>query len=872
MADGLSDSDSRTFAVGRKRELQDISQYPEASATGFQSSDEEASRLGNHKRQKGSDKESDLSVRGDVLIGDLLQTPLAAGQATPPEYSEVLKSPESASSCKGPTKSTNKDEQEALKNSTLGVDNIGISEDASKLHLLRTYEDPPLAQGNPQAVGWNRGVQPGLRTSFGKKKQIFKVMDQQVPTISDASTLSRSAKHDNGGEMDKSASDDIESDKPQKGDSRATKTHEAKFLRTLNFNTTKVEAVLLREKVWPLPHRYLALNQLVDDGNTLYPTKNTNFSQLYEFKGTTEGAAISLMLNEEGLPYKVTDFSFDIWILQFLKMNMEKLQNIRSMSFGHIRSQFQAYFRTWYKHLKDFKMRSREASKSADDMALERALAIVTANRPGTVNHRKASLQKGIESPVMTQSFHKDQQRMQSSSNRQNVPHSSRKTDEVAESRKPRVLNNTPSTEPALNTNNSSSITRVAAVTGPSPVNPVPVTDEKSSSSKSSDEDIDMGNVSLRSRASTSAHDTEIDSVVEMAMQRKYFPGDSMVNSIHRCLACGDSGHWHNECAALDCSVCGEKGRHSNFTCPKNQPCGKCSQRGHASSYCPEKLRATKADMGACTICSDRNHLDLECHFLWRSFAPRLEDIRTVASIPVHCYTCGATGHYGPECGLHSGRLLTGGYTWSKLNIEKYVDVCSQARAVSAGIDYEPKKSLSKDFSIKGKGRASDPFTIDDSDGDEGFIRPRVNPATVQRGHIHVTPASQNLPRNYDERPYPRRNQGYQNDNMQYNVALNRGNYDMDYNYQGERHRSNAEYPAFARSENLAPPETRKRNSDEAPYKSKQIKGGPDAGAPKAKKHKKAMPAFNKPPPKSKKARKREAKRIPTSAKFLTMG
>jgi protein AIR1/2 len=850
MEDGLSDSDSRTFVVGRKRDLQDICQYREAPAMGSQSSDEEASRLGTQKRRKANHKESGLSLPGDAMKADAPRAQLAKGQVTSREDGEVLETPESASSPKSaPTNATNMNEEGAEIISSLTEAKLIASAPTSKPDLSTMYEHPSLVQGNTQAIGWNRGVQPGLRTSFGNKKQMANFVDRKVSIISNSHTPSHSMIHDNGGEINKSESDHIESDKPQQDDGRAGQLPNPQGGTSLQENTSKVESVLLHEKVWPLPEQHRDLMKLVYKGQTHYPTKSRDWES-YKLKGTNEEAEMTLMLNDEGLPYKVTDFSYNIWILQFLKMNLVRLHMIRKMKPGQLQLAFKSYISSWYRHVekKKHKQRLYKAATSAKAWTVEQAIAIYNANIPGAINHRKASLPNAVQDLGMTKSVHDHQQRNGSSSSTQNDNHRSVPANDAVKSANSEVSRNIPS-------KNAGSTSRATDVTRPSPV----IISSVSTSSKSSDEDIDMGSVSSTSRASASAFDARYDSVVEMTLQRKYFPGDSMGSSIHRCLACGDSGHWHNDCAALNCSVCGEQGRHSDFTCPKNQPCSKCSQRGHTSSHCPEKLRATRTDMGACTICSDKNHLDLDCHFVWRSFAPRPEDIRTVGSIPIHCYTCGATGHYGPECGLHSGRLLTGGYTWSRLNIAKYVDISSQARAVSAGVDYAPKKPPSKDFSIKGKGKASDPFTIEDSDGEEDFIRRKPNTATGQRGHIHFAQPFQNQPNHYDERPHPDYNQGYRPENLKYHVAVDRSNYDMDHNYHGESRPSKAEYPAFARSENLASTETQMRYSDKAPRKKTRGKGGPHVGPPKVKKQKQAPPAVNKKPRKTKKIKKREA-------------
>lgn len=219
----------------------------------------------------------------------------------------------------------------------------------------------------------------------------------------------------------------------------------------------------------------------------------------------------------------------------------------------------------------------------------------------------------------------------------------------------------------------------------------------------------------------------------QLSLQQKYFPSatGTTIADAH-CLACSRVGHVLSNCPALQCISCGKK--HSTFRCPERQRCSKCRERGHAKADCPEKLAVPKSDL-RCDFCDSKDHLENKCHRIWRSFDPKPEEILTVRSIPIDCYNCASSYHFGPECGLYTGaRPLTGGVTWSQANLHKYVDPTSDRRAVSAGVDYSipPRKG----FSIKGK--ANDPITFDDSDDDgESFIRPKIQ--TAERGHIRFS-------------------------------------------------------------------------------------------------------------------------------------
>jgi hypothetical protein len=228
---------------------------------------------------------------------------------------------------------------------------------------------------------------------------------------------------------------------------------------------------------------------------------------------------------------------------------------------------------------------------------------------------------------------------------------------------------------------------------------------------------------------------------LEMALQQKYFPTASTEPMVRRCLTCAGAGHRTLDCPALTCALCGITGSHTAFTCPQSKRCSKCRQRGHQSGQCPEKLLPAESEVLGCDICNSKDHLEESCHFIWRSFAPKPEEISTVRDIAVHCYACGTSGHYGPDCGLRKkDRILSGGITWSKSNLQKYIDVNSRNRAISAGVDYSIPNRPRKDFSIRG--RANNPITLDDSeDEDTGFVRPKIN-RSVKYGHIHFGDAA----------------------------------------------------------------------------------------------------------------------------------
>ncbi|SZF02285.1 unnamed protein product [Blumeria hordei] len=168
--------------------------------------------------------------------------------------------------------------------------------------------------------------------------------------------------------------------------------------------------------------------------------------------------------------------------------------------------------------------------------------------------------------------------------------------------------------------------------------------------------------------------------------------------------------------------------------------CERCRERGHKVSECPEKLSLPAFEI-VCDLCGGTGHIETDCHYIWRTFQPRPKDIFKVQSIKASCYCCGASGHYGSECGLNRHLTLSGAVTWSLANLNTYVDSNSQKRALS--FDVDPSPPAKRGFNIKGK--ALNPYiSDDDSDNGRSFIRPKIKVLErgLERGNIRFVPVS----------------------------------------------------------------------------------------------------------------------------------
>jgi hypothetical protein len=246
---------------------------------------------------------------------------------------------------------------------------------------------------------------------------------------------------------------------------------------------------------------------------------------------------------------------------------------------------------------------------------------------------------------------------------------------------------------------------------------------------------------------------------------RRYYPVDGGKSHVSCCLTCIRHEHTTPECPYLTCFKCGSRGSHFLGACPQAQRCMKCRELGHTRERCPEKLAVTASEkLLACDICQSTSHLEANCHHLWRSYNLEVvQYVQKVVNVLKECYSCGASGHYGPECGIHRGPLLTDGLTWSTENWSRYVDPASTRLSLAETKDYRvpPKKGMS----IKGQAPKEAPPAEKDGES-TAFLGKKVkkNARPVPQGKQHIKFGAQNAggePARGQQRgqPEPRGNQ-----------------------------------------------------------------------------------------------------------------
>jgi hypothetical protein len=494
------------------------------------------------------------------------------------------------------------------------------------------------------------------------------------------------------------------SKKEKKKYTQARKLHDA--MLSFEASTAEVEAVLARINTWPPRHQNDKALKDIAEGRTFFP--HAAPSNDLKYRNGKGAFRLSEVFDNEGKPIKAQKFSFNIFAPVFLKNNQDKWG---LMSQKILEKAFSLYNHSFYTHVIPHVPGLNLTSRAHNAIDLEEA-------------KRQARLLFERQLEAGRSGFAERNPEVATSLQSEDRGEHAKKSEHLEK------------LSVGLQDGNAQVSNAITSA-------PKTVLDPM-------DADIAMGEsdqqapISSEPTPNHASEKTEIMGVElgtsDLSLQQKYFPTTTTTRK-NQCLSCAKIGHTSSTCPALSCTLCGVSGKHSNITCPTNLRCVKCYGKGHNESGCPERLRRAEIEAIACDLCGSKDHLEMTCSYLWRSFDPRPEEILTVRDIPVHCYCCGASDHYGPECGLHRGRPLSGAITWSKANLKKYVDPASQNRALSAGIDYSiPSRSKGKGYSIKG--RANDPIVLDVSGDEEGFIRPKIN-SELQRGHINFGPPRQ---------------------------------------------------------------------------------------------------------------------------------
>lgn len=635
--------DSRTSAVGRKRDLAEVETPQEHSS---EHSDDSVERSRKRARQE-PERAHSVPAMDEVIAG----APLPSGTGLP--ATDVPQIPST--------------DQQAL------------------------FVPPPMT--------WNKGVQSGLRTSFGSSGLSLTRTPTPIHKDAEGNTTQgnivmepqidapRSSRQGRSG-LD--LHDVVELKPPaqpeaQDTENTKTKSKKARKKAALAYGSD-LSGVKTTTEELPTPN--LASSAPRDP--------QLPNSHLPRWKCTYENGRGEFVLDEvlqDNQQVRLPDLTGEVFANHFLAANSEKLDSLVAKN---IKGAFSIYINHYYKHLRQ------------KDLDKARASSTVTASAFNTIllKAKQGMKKKG--------------------------PTGESKDDPKAQ---PKI--------PTSHTGERQRMPNGSENGAASNVRPAPAGADHTHISKDDHYVQPLESVELEredGEMSPDAPDVAL-SDLEIELLQKYFPTVPESVASPTCLACASSSHTTFDCPSFTCNICGKN--HLVSACPGNFRCLKCRARGHQTKDCPEKLFRALSETDGCDLCQSRDHLENACHLIWRSYNPKPEEIRAVRDIPVSCYVCGASNHYGPECGLHSGKILSGGVTWSKSNLQKYLDPSSSDRAICAGTDFSLPNSTQKIFSIKGK--ANDPIMLDDSDDDVEFIRPSVRslPKSQPRGtgqQIHFAP------------------------------------------------------------------------------------------------------------------------------------
>lgn len=632
--------------------------------------------------------------------------------------------------------------------------------------------------------------------------------------------------------------------------------------------TANVEASL-EEFGWPLPPQCEPIAQKMASGLTFYP-KKLDYNPVYinklgEFR--LEEAI------ENGKPISIKQLSLNTFTIAFLMSNLDKAEEIKARQVGPA---FNTYVNKYYGHIHPTFRDPIASSRAQSHSDLQDLLRRTRDEIKGLVKGGSIENNGNIISLSSGQNRSNELQDGESQGTPQTTAGAIDSLISGGSSIKPQgeaevrvshdgstrtVRDNHSALEPHVSSAVELPIASGSATSqAGTPTNP---TAEESRETVNGTADVRLslsaaeppetrtpdGNCSVPlAEGSAAALGLDED---ENASLRRYFPITEHIVDLPSCLSCAGNNHRTVDCQELNCAVCGVMGEHTTVGCPQNQRCDKCRQRGHESSECTSKLRASKDEMPGCDICNSRDHIESDCHFIWRSFRRKPEEMRKVRDILVYCYCCGNSGHYGGDCGLRRGSILSGGVTWSNSNLITYLDSNSSSQTLSASFEHKNPAKHRNGFAIRGKGgrpheRGREAIVLDDSEDDtETFLRPRINNPPSKRGRIQFAEQtwSSNAGRN-DQSRWPQPTSYHSRDDvarynrerspLRYNDTRNYQPRTRDINYNSQPHRvPPARTYGWAASEEQnqryaapQPTSTMARGDDGGPARGKRNRGG----------------------------------------------
>jgi len=709
-------ADSRTQRVGRKRALQDSSQQSREVISLLDSSDDESAPPSKRPRQDSATPSGATTLKEVDLTASL-------GQAS---NAQSLSAPESFTS--GPLPTWNKGVQGGLRTSFGSKNRVSTVSEATQRppRGVKIENDGHASSGKPSlpiSFPMERSQEhqdaneemPAIMRGTEDTQQSNtsgSLPNQQQKSVSfvpepkkEPRTRSRKRQEDSQQALPARPKDNAQKEKgklpPEKKKKKIPKDDK------LQLATNTADQAIDRFG-WPLPKELENIKTAISKGKTFYPYSSGE-DQRYVYHFDNFKFILTEVLNEEGKPIRLQDITLPIFSQWFLEVNIDVVNTIKDgkLTQKRLSAAFNSYISNFYSHcMKSFDNDAKGTIKSVPDM-VKKAKDSIEAKLD------KLKKRAVAQAPLLVSSD------------------DYYKLDKAG---------------PMLPKSDTSDVDDTG-------MDDVDEADRAEDGHELGEVDDEMDVVEME----------EVVDEVENALLQKYFPPAPTNYPRQRCFTCASTRHITKHCPELTCGSCGVRGVHVTSACPETIRCLKCFVTGHKTKECPEKLRAVQTEVRACDICKSTAHTETKCHHIWRTHIR--DETKKVRNIRVDCYSCGAEGHYGPECGLHQGKLLSGGLTWSRSNLHLYLDSSSQDRAISAGIDYSIPNRAPKGFSIKGK--ASDPILLDGNNSDENdFLRPKV-PRGPKHGAI-IMGQTQHQDRPYQNNPQSRSEQPSLDDSARY--------------------------------------------------------------------------------------------------------
>ena len=227
----------------------------------------------------------------------------------------------------------------------------------------------------------------------------------------------------------------------------------------------------------------------------------------------------------------------------------------------------------------------------------------------------------------------------------------------------------------------------------------------------------------------------------DLRVQIHYFYAGRDLNTVPEsdpvhCTICAKPGHMDKHCPSATCPNCGESGNHFSHSCPQNERCSRCRGR-HNVSGCPLKLKPDNLKL-TCDLCQEDGHDEGDCELRWRSSGPLWKMPLPPLSVARFCYECGGSGHLGNECPDRRPGKPMGSSMWNDIGLPSPIQSIKnivpgnmppprphathlRPSGVTEG-QWRRANGATPNPAVtaKRRGTATQPISLDESDGDDG--------------------------------------------------------------------------------------------------------------------------------------------------------